>query len=167
MPQSHSGSTCSIKKSENLKAKNKLQSEWSEGVWLGHTRSSNEVLIGTPEGVVRAYTVERMEEGSRWNSQAIKDMKGTPQQPDPRKPTDRAPIKITFDEPNEDEPSEMVPPRRGVDIRRVRITDELLRQHGYTDDCPGCRHKRVGLQGSRGHNETCRTRMAEAMNDSA
>ena len=28
----------------------KLDSEWRCGIWLGHTRSSNEVLIGTPEG---------------------------------------------------------------------------------------------------------------------
>ena len=32
---------------------NKLESEWREGLWLGHSRRSNEA-IGTREGVVRA-----------------------------------------------------------------------------------------------------------------
>ena len=32
----------------------KFDSEWRKGVWLGHTRNSNEHVIGTPEGVLRA-----------------------------------------------------------------------------------------------------------------
>ena len=31
-----------------------LESQWEEGLWLGHNRTSNEVLIGTSRGVVRA-----------------------------------------------------------------------------------------------------------------
>ena len=31
---------------------NKLKSEWREGLWLGHSRRSNEAIIGTREGVV-------------------------------------------------------------------------------------------------------------------
>ena len=42
---------------------NKLESEWREGLWLGHSRRSNEAIIGTREGVVRAYAVKRMDEG--------------------------------------------------------------------------------------------------------
>ena len=45
---------------------NKTESEWSEGIWLGHARQSNEHVIGTEQGVVRAYTVKRKEEGQRW-----------------------------------------------------------------------------------------------------
>ena len=45
---------------------NKLEGEWREGHWLGHSRRSNEAIIGTHEGVVRAYAVKRMDEESRW-----------------------------------------------------------------------------------------------------
>ena len=37
--------------------KNKMMTEEKEGLWLGHARDRNEVLIGTREGVVRAYPV--------------------------------------------------------------------------------------------------------------
>ena len=29
-----------------------LEERWSKGVWLGHTRNTSEVLIGTDEGIV-------------------------------------------------------------------------------------------------------------------
>ena len=39
--------------------KNKMESEWEEGVWLGHHRNTNEMVIGTSKGVVRAYPKEK------------------------------------------------------------------------------------------------------------
>jgi hypothetical protein len=39
--------------------KNILDRDWEEGLMLGHTRTSTEVLIGTAEGVVRAWAVRR------------------------------------------------------------------------------------------------------------
>ena len=52
---------------------------WEKGVWLGHTRDSNETVIGTAEGVVRAYAVKRMPEDERWDKVAIEGMRDTPQ----------------------------------------------------------------------------------------
>ena len=49
---------------------NKLESEMKSGIWLGHARSSNECLIGTDNGVVRAYDVRRRPEAERWNEDA-------------------------------------------------------------------------------------------------
>ena len=31
----------------------KFEATWREGLWLGHSRSSNEVLVGNDQGVVR------------------------------------------------------------------------------------------------------------------
>ena len=36
-----------------------MENTWLEGLWLGHSRTSNEVLIGTKEGVVKAWPVKR------------------------------------------------------------------------------------------------------------
>ena len=40
-------------KTQNEK-KEAMEVKWREGLWLGHVRSSQEVLIGTEDGVVRA-----------------------------------------------------------------------------------------------------------------
>ena len=72
--------------------KSKLESEYEDGIWLGHSRHTNEVLVGTKSGVVRAYAVRRMPEGERWDGHFIKELKGTPQKPDPNAPGNDLPI---------------------------------------------------------------------------
>eukprot|EP00974_Lingulodinium_polyedra_P097698 9470319-Lingulodinium_polyedra.AAC.1 len=70
---------------EQKERKEKFATEWKEGVWLGHTRNSNESIIGTKDGVVRAYAVRRQDEAERWRGDIWKQMKGTPQEPVPSK----------------------------------------------------------------------------------
>ena len=84
---------------------NKLESEWREGLWLGHSRRSNEAVIGTREGVVRAYAVKRMDEESRWDAKYLQEMKGTPQQRDLSRPGLAIPIKVNIDPPHEESPA--------------------------------------------------------------
>ena len=43
----------------------KFLGEWREGIWLGHTRSSNEQIVGTELGVTKAYSINRQEESQR------------------------------------------------------------------------------------------------------
>ena len=52
----------------------KMETDWKEGIWLGQTRSSPEILIGTESGVVRAWAVKRRIEGEKWNQNLIKNM---------------------------------------------------------------------------------------------
>ena len=143
----------------------KLETELKEGLWLGHARNSNEVLIGTDKGVVRAYDVRRMPEGQRWNGEAIKRMKGTPQQPDPEKPGAAIPIRIVFDETEKKDAVQPEAPKREHEIRRMRITPEMLQKYGYTEGCEGCRYKRAKLADNRAHSEKCRKRIMEKMDE--
>ena len=80
------------KKAEKQKDRNKMDIRWERGIWLGHTRDSNETVIGTPEGAIRAYAVKRMPEDERWDKATIEGMHGTPQQPDPS----RKGIRVSF-----------------------------------------------------------------------
>ena len=61
---------------KQLKAKtdqqNKMDSGLEEGLWLGHTRNSNEILVGTLNGVVRAYAVRKRPEEEQWDAEFIK-----------------------------------------------------------------------------------------------
>ena len=59
----------------------KLETELKEGVLLGHARSSNEILIGTREGVVRALAIKKMPVREQWHAGLIKEMTGTPCKP--------------------------------------------------------------------------------------
>ena len=39
--------------------KDKLETEWKEGLWLGHSRNCNEIYIGTRGEVVRAWAIRK------------------------------------------------------------------------------------------------------------
>ena len=144
--------------------RDKIQSEWREGLWLGHSRCSNEHIIGTREGTVRAYAIKRQDEAERWSAEWVQGIQGTPQQPDPTKPGVAIPVKVHFDPPNlesADVPLAAEQPRR--QIRRMKLTGAMLEKYGYTEGCEGCRYKRAGLGEARPHTEECRARISTAM----
>ena len=115
---------------EHKDRKSKFDSEWREGVWLGHSRNCNEVLAGTGEGVVRAYTVKRMDEEMRWDADKIRNMKGTPQQPVPSKAGLHIPIRVRFDAtPSDSQPIDSIPLRRETQPRRMKITKDVLQRY--------------------------------------
>ena len=52
---------------ETSQERKSLESSWFEGVWSGHARGSSEALVGTKDGVVRAWAIRTMPEGERWD----------------------------------------------------------------------------------------------------
>ena len=152
-----------IRKSKNKK--HHLETEEREGIWLGHARSSNEVYIGTRNGVVRAYKVKRRDAQSQWDAELIKQMRGTPRQPDPNKPGYSIECQINFDPESKEPHVEIQTNRPELDIRRMRITPAILREFGYTVGCEGCRYKQAGLADGRNHSERCRARIFEALGE--
>ena len=55
-----------------------MESKWEEGLWLGHARSSNEVLVGSKDGIVKAYAVRRRPLEERWGNAMALNLKSTP-----------------------------------------------------------------------------------------
>ena len=53
-------------------------------------------MIGTKEGVVKAWAIRRKPEEEKWNKELILGMKGTPARPDPSVEGVEIPIKIRF-----------------------------------------------------------------------
>ena len=146
--------------------KNKLESRWEQGVWLGHARGSNEALIGTKDGVVRAWAIKRMPDGEKWNAQAIKDIQGTPAKPNPQMLGFDVPVHIHLPSeeglPGVEEPP---PARNESQYRRTYLKNRDFKEHGYTDGCEGCKRLRAGGMGARPHTEECRARMESILKD--
>ena len=71
-----------------------------KGTWLGAARESNEMLIGTREGVTRCYAVKRMIEEERWSAEEIRELQGTPQRPNPQKVGLNIPTRMPVGEPS-------------------------------------------------------------------
>ena len=85
---------------ETSQERKSLESSWNEGVWLGHARGSSESLVGTKDGVVRAWAIRRMPQDERWGPESITEMRGTPARPSTVLPGIHIPIAINIDAGN-------------------------------------------------------------------
>lgn len=71
-----------------------MEDNFKEGVFLGMRLRSDEILIGTKNGVIKARTVRRKAEQERWDKDLGKAMRGTPQVPVPGRGGDHIPTSI-------------------------------------------------------------------------
>ena len=135
---------------------------------LGHARESNEVLVGTRTGVVRAWAVRRRDPDDRWDADLIKNMQGTPQRPNPNKPGATIPIRINFDPIDRTQmPIILQAARDEEGPRSMQIRSWMLELYGYTEGCKGCEYKRAGLDAQRPHSQACRSRLEAAVEQDA
>jgi hypothetical protein len=65
------------------KLKSQLQDRWHEGIFLGVQDRSDEVLVGTREGVFKARTLRRLDGVQRRDPDLVKSLRGVPWQPVP------------------------------------------------------------------------------------
>ena len=149
---------------ETSQERKSLETIWFEGVWLGHARGSSEALVGTAEGVVRAWTIRRLPEAERWDAESITEMQGTPAQPNPTAPGLHIPIAINIDQGGNSSgaPVETAQRKEEQTARRVYLKQTDFEQHGYSGDCEGCARLQAGM-GPRPHSEACRTRLEEEL----
>ncbi|MDA8582757.1 reverse transcriptase domain-containing protein [bacterium] len=150
---------------DNQKRSKKFDSEWKEGVWLGQSRSSNESLIGTGSGVIRAWSVKRRPEGERWNAEAIRGLRGTPQQPDPSRPGMQIPVHLEDDDDRDESLRERdYEEAEPVGTRRLQIRRWMVRKYGESEDCAGCVSAvEAGNAPKREHTDSCRARFVELL----
>ena len=125
-----------------------MQPRWLHGLWLGLRPESDEVLVGTTEGVFKARSIKRKPYETRWSHEQITSMRGTPWRPCPHLTDDSIRIKpptCSSAEPPRATESEASSATDPIAPRRLRIERRDLEKVGYTPGCPGCyaaRHRR-------------------------
>ena len=125
--------------------------------------------IGTVDGVVRTWTIKRLPDEDKWQSDLLEKMVGLPWQlrPTSSKPLelDVPPVRIELapeereieDEPKVEQKRKGYIPR-GIYVRR----DVELKQFGFTPGCDGCDRARMGLS-YRAHSSVCKARIMEEL----
>ena len=129
---------------------------------------SDESLVGTPAGVVRARTIRRLPPAERGDKELLMAIRGTVWRPVPADEGDEIPAVVSIRAPAV-VPASALPapqePRVPVQTgpRRVYIRkDKELVKYGYTNACPGCYAAENGLTAA-AHSEACRNRIEAAM----
>ena len=64
--------------------KNKFESCWLTGSWLGRSMQSNEHIVATSSGVFLSRTIRRRVAANRWDSEVFKEDCGVPRRPKER-----------------------------------------------------------------------------------
>ena len=81
---------------------NKLDARWNDGLFLRIREESNELIVGTSEGVLKVAPYRRRPESERWKWEEMRNIKGTPWEPVPGRGGIEIKSKVTI-------PSESVP----------------------------------------------------------
>ena len=140
------------------RATSKAEPRMHEGIWMGLRQRTNEALIGTNRGVIRARTIRRMTDDARWDGMMLLKVRGTPRRQNPRQDCDAIPVQIDNDgesmvdirdednvdlEGDEKDGPIEVPIERNVPeapvTRRMYVTRNMVDTYGATEGCPGCR----------------------------
>ena len=123
------------------RGRDKLDSRWETGVWMGVKDNTNECIIGTSEGTVKARDFKRIaDREKRWDAELIKSLKGTPWQPIPGRNDDALPVRVRLSEEQHvilPSPENLAAPRPEI-RRRARISRSDVIKIGCTVGCPGC-----------------------------
>ena len=158
------------KRSQEIKLKLSMKSNWVEGTWVGFVRRSNEHLIALPGGgpVLRVRTVKKKPDSMKWNAKAIEDVVAVPDAPNPhdkRQSAPRAERDTRGIDLGDKSGEHLEEPRTEVQerkIREFRINNEILDKYGYTENCPGCDAKQRGTAKA-SHSRACRSRLEESI----
>lgn len=148
------------------KVGSKMEPKFEPGIYLGLQEGSALKWVGTPDGVVRSWSLKRRTEAERWDVEALDNMIGLPWQLKPPKESLKqvvhGPVQLEIDlqPPPESVPKPAVERRRrdyvprGICVRK----DVELEEFGYTEGCDGCFAAQNGLS-HRQHSRACKARI--------
>jgi hypothetical protein len=114
--------------------KDKYNSRWEEGVFLGVREESGEIIVGTKEGVIKARAFRKKgSEKERWSNESVKSVGGIPWEPIPGR--EGIEIKSSVNLPRDESEIRKTEARveREVVRRRMKIVKEDITT--IRDDC--------------------------------
>ena len=140
----------------------KLDSLWSDGVFLGYRSVSGEIVVGTESGVFKTRTVQRKAYEHRWHKQNMDMVGGVPWRASTSADGEEGimpAVDIGMEMPEVDIPR--APKEdKGPVPRRLYIRAKDIERHGATSNCKGCIATLRG-EGGVPHSDTCRKRLTE------
>ena len=139
---------------------NKLAPKFKYGVYGGVNPRSSEALVSNEHGTFRARTIRRLADGSKWDADMIKHMKGAPWDL-----TTIERVSVSMSD-RVDMPMEVpMPPEPEVKVRRLYVKRTDIAKFGYTTGCLGC-SAMMRKAAPVAHGDECRKRVADCLSQS-
>ena len=146
----------------------KLNLRWRLGTFLGNSQSTNEVYVAAANGdVVKTRSITRVVESSRWSSEAILGVRGTPTCFRPASTAEGDEHVEEFLDPHanadQEDDAGLQDQEKKKLFRKLRLTQNDFKRFGYTEGCRRCRELQAGIRHQdssvRDHSDECRLRM--------
>ena len=143
--------------------RNKMDTEWDVGYFVGLSPRTTEYLIATEMGIISCATMRRMPDEMAYDKKCLEIVKvGYRDYVCEGASSTNPRIRMALPMPKNYDPAPMSEP---AVPRRMRIRPEDLQLHGYTIGCPGCEAVQTGSSIRRNHTEECRTRVESKVED--
>ena len=148
---------------------NKLDPKFREGVYPGVREGTNDMIVGTPEGIGRTGDIRRKPPSQRCDGAALLAVRGTPDAPNPSAEPGEVPlipggVVVDIESPRGAVPNAPINPEDPVQLRkRLYITKHDTRMHGWTQDCLRCQADLQRKPSTMAHSENCRARIETAL----
>ena len=137
------------------RGKEKADTRWSEGIWLGIRDISGGHIIGTPNRVIKVRTIKRRPASDQWKWTEIQLMRGLPWETIPGRPLSEMRIRLDDDV----RPPKLLGPNVGEQRdswwRNFPVRRGDVLEHGITQGCHGCRAALGGREPGK-HKQNCR-----------
>ena len=124
---------------------NQAETRAAYGIFLGFRPISNEIYLGTPEGIKKARTIHRLSDDKRWSLEAFEAFRGLPwnlRAPDAGELPDEERLRpIPLDKGPEGDappPADTGAKEPEIQPRQFKIFKNDLIKYGYSPHCPGC-----------------------------
>ena len=155
-------------KLETKKAnRQKADSDWDTGIFLGYVWESTEYLVGTKEAIFKCRTIRRVPDEQAYDVNVV-DVISIPYNEFISHGAKSDKVEVRFaGQPEANPDAAPIPARGGNEPRRTRLLQSDFILHGYTVDCPGCQCLEADLGERRGHSIQCRQRIEALMKDDA
>ena len=154
------------------KGKRKLAQRSIQGTWVGIFPRTGEHIIALSSGeAIRVRTIHRLPMENRWDAAAVTAVRALPRKPVPQR-EDAAPQTRLASRNELERQGPILDGSRLERLevmvdekvpRELRIDGRLLDKFGCSDNCVGCLHRQLKLEGHRPHSSTCRQRIYNAM----
>ena len=155
---------------DRRRAKIEMEPRYVDGIFLGLTDRSDEILVYGAEGIRKARSIRRRAEGERWRPEELLAVRGTPLNPNPDANDSRVRTRMEPGVANdqivgdpvtkEDVSAELGTSRHPFHLMRKDVR-EAAKVIGFTRNCKGCKAVELGYTSRPMHSDECRPRMEE------
>ena len=147
----------------------KLAIMWKDGIFLGVKGTTNEIIIGSGEGIYRTRTILRKPVDERWREDLVKKVQGVPwkkSENDPQvdgesmksRPLSEEEKRVLEERQKDREAEAPAPKRFGSSVKDII-------ENGVTVKCGGCRSAIQGCKNRLPHTPGCRERFSELLKE--